>query len=59
MANRLRESFPRLDVKVRDCVRKCGPCRKNPFAVVDGRTVCGADGEDLYRKILETLSEPS
>lgn len=55
----MREDFPHLDVKVKDCVRKCGPCRKAPFAVVEGRTICGVDGEDLYRNIVKALSESS
>jgi uncharacterized protein YuzB (UPF0349 family) len=54
--NRLRENFPRLDVKVRDCIKKCGPCHKTPFASVDGKTICGIDADDLYKKIVKTLS---
>lgn len=57
VVSRLRENFPHLDVKVKDCVKKCGPCHKTPFAVVGGRTVCGIDGEDLYRKIVKFMSE--
>lgn len=49
---RLKESHPKMDVKMKDCIRKCGPCHKTPFAVVDGKTVCALDGDELYRKIL-------
>ena len=52
---RLRDKFPKLDVKVKDCIKKCGPCHKTPFAVVDGKTVCGIDGDDLYAKILKEM----
>lgn len=54
---RLRENFPRLDVKITDCIKKCGPCHKNPFAVVNGKTVCAIEGEELYRKIVKELEE--
>ena len=57
VVSRLRENFPRLDVKVKDCIKKCGPCHKTPFATVDGRTVCGIDGEDLYKKIIKALND--
>jgi len=54
--NRLRENFPKLDVKVKDCIKKCGPCHKTPFASVDGKTIGGIDAEDLYKKIVKTFS---
>ena len=52
VCHRLKQEFPKLDVKMNDCVKKCGPCHKTPFAVVDGKTICALDAEDLYRKIL-------
>lgn len=54
---RLKEAFPRLDVKIRECIRKCGPCHKTPFAVVDGKTVCAIDGDELYRKIVAEMNQ--
>lgn len=55
VCQRLKENFPRMDVKITDCIKKCGPCHKTPFAVVDGKIVCGIDGEELYRKIVKEL----
>jgi len=52
---RLKASFPKLDVKIKDCIRKCGPCHQTPFAVVDGKTVRGIDSEDLYAKIVREI----
>jgi uncharacterized protein YuzB (UPF0349 family) len=52
---RLKDTFPKLDVKIKDCIRKCGPCHKTPFAVVDGKTVCAIDGDELYRKIVAEM----
>ncbi len=55
---RLKEEFPRLDVKIRECIKKCGPCHKTPFALVDGKTLCAIDGDELYRKIVVELKRP-
>lgn len=55
VAKRLQDAYPDLSVKIKDCVKKCGPCKKGPFAVVDGTTVRGEDGDDLYRNIVMTL----
>ncbi len=52
---KLKENFPKLDVKSKDCLKKCGPCHKVPFAVVDGKTISGIDSEDLYKKILNEM----
>ncbi len=57
VVKRLRESHPKLDMKVKDCIKKCGPCHKTPFAAVNGKTVAGIDSDDLYRKILKEMGE--
>ena len=55
VAKRLQEAYPELNVKIKDCVKKCGPCKKGPFALVDGNTVRGENGDDLYRNIVLAL----
>lgn len=55
VAKRLQEAYPDLNVKIKDCVKKCGPCKKGPFALVDGNTVRGEEGNDLYRNIVLAL----
>ena len=57
VVKRLKESHPKLDMKIKDCIKKCGPCHKTPFATVDGKTVAGIDSDDLYRKILKEMGE--
>jgi uncharacterized protein YuzB (UPF0349 family) len=52
---KLKENHPELNVKIKDCLGRCGPCHKTPFALVDKKTVCAVDGEELYRKILAEL----
>jgi uncharacterized protein YuzB (UPF0349 family) len=52
---RLWESHPSLEVKVKDCIKKCGLCHKSPLATVDGKPVADVDGEDLYGMIVEEI----
>ena len=55
VAKRLLDAYPKLDVKIKECLKKCGPCKKGPFALVGGRTVKGNDGDDLFRNIVLEL----
>lgn len=59
LAKRLQESFPKANVKVKDCIGKCGLCHKAPFALVDGKPVAGIDGEDLFAKLVEEVTKKS
>lgn len=52
---RLREEFPELDIKRKDCMKKCGVCKREPFALVDGLLVTAEEGEDIYLRIVEHL----
>jgi len=52
---RLKENFPGLNLKRKDCIGKCGPCHKTPFATVDKKAVCATDGEELYDKIVKLI----
>ena len=55
VVDQLEGAYPDLNVKVKDCIKKCGPCKKSPMAVVDGRTVRSEDGDDLFRNIVLIL----
>ena len=52
---RLKEDFPELNIKIRDCVKQCGACREMPLAVVDKKKMTGKDGDELYHKIIELI----
>ncbi len=52
---RLKEEFPDLNIKIKDCVKQCGSCRDQPIAVVDKKKVTGKDGDDLYARIVELI----
>ena len=54
---RIKKERPDLNVKRKDCIKKCGPCHKAPFALVDGKAVCALDSEDLIVKILALADE--
>lgn len=48
---RLKEEFPDLNIKIKDCIKQCGACREMPMATVDKKKITGHDGDDLYEKI--------
>lgn len=52
VCKKLEEKMPSLNIKRKDCVKKCGPCGKAPFALVDGETVKADTDDELYDKIL-------
>jgi len=54
---KLKENYPDANIKRKDCVKKCGPCKKAPFALVDGETIKADDGEELYKSIVELLKK--
>ncbi|HCE65955.1 MAG: hypothetical protein A2X82_18620 [Geobacteraceae bacterium GWC2_55_20] len=53
----LQEEFPSANIKIKKCVKQCGACRETPMAVVDKKKVTARDGDELYRKILELISD--
>lgn len=54
---KLKEHYPEIDSKRKDCIKKCGPCKKELFAVVDGETVRAESGEQLYELITERIGK--
>jgi uncharacterized protein YuzB (UPF0349 family) len=52
---RLRAEYPDLDIKRKKCLKNCGACNSSLFAVVDGITLRGRNGEELYLKLSELL----
>ena len=55
VSRRLSEEFPKLNIKIKDCVKQCGACRDMPMAVVDKKKITGKDGDELYQKIIELI----
>lgn len=55
---KLKDGYPDVSIKKKDCLKKCGPCGKSLVAVVNGETVKADDGEELYRKLVEMLEKP-
>jgi uncharacterized protein YuzB (UPF0349 family) len=56
---RLKEEFPDLDIKIKECVKQCGACREMPLAVVDKKKVTSRDGDGLYHKIVALIGQKS
>lgn len=53
----MKDEFPGLNIKIRDCIKQCGACREMPIATVDKRKVSGRDGDELYKNIIEAISK--
>jgi len=54
---KLKETYPDLNIKRKECLKNCGPCKKSPIVVVEGKLVSAADSEELYRKIVAALGK--
>ncbi|OGR29897.1 MAG: hypothetical protein A2X79_08830 [Desulfuromonadaceae bacterium GWB2_53_15] len=54
---RLKEEFPDLDIKIKDCVKQCGVCREMPLATVDKKKVTVRDGDELYVLIVALIQK--
>ncbi|KAB0663545.1 DUF1450 domain-containing protein [Oryzomonas japonica] len=54
---RLKEEFPDLNIKIKECVKQCSACREMPMATVDKEKITARDGDGLYDKIVATIRE--
>ena len=54
---KLKENYPDANIKKKDCLKKCGPCKKATMALVDGETIKADDGEELYIEIVKLLKK--
>jgi uncharacterized protein YuzB (UPF0349 family) len=54
---KLKETYPDLNIKRKECLKICGNCKKSPLALVEGKVVSAADSEELYRKIVAALGK--
>jgi uncharacterized protein YuzB (UPF0349 family) len=55
VARRLKEEFPDLDVKIKDCIKECSSCSEKPMVRIDKEKVTARDGDALYDKIVEVI----
>lgn len=53
----LKEEFPELNIKIKECVKQCGTCREVPMATVDKKRITAKDGDELYQKLLQAIAE--
>jgi uncharacterized protein YuzB (UPF0349 family) len=54
---RLKEEFPDLNIKIKECIKHCSACREMPMATVDKEKITARDGDGLYDKIVATIRE--
>jgi len=57
VCKKLQEKYPALNIKRKDCVKKCGPCKKAPFALVDGEVIKADSSDELYETIVAMLAK--
>jgi len=57
VVRRLKEEFPDLDIKIKDCIKECSSCDEKPTAKVDKIRITARDGDALYQKILEIIKK--
>ncbi len=51
----LKEEYPDLNIKIKDCVKECGTCSEKPLAKVNKEKISARDGDGLYLKIVEAI----
>jgi len=54
---KLKESYPELNLKRKDCLKNCAPCKKSPFALVEGKAINADDSEELYDLIVAAIKD--
>jgi uncharacterized protein YuzB (UPF0349 family) len=52
---RLKDEFPDLNIKIKECIKQCSACRDMPMATVDKEKVTARDGDKLYDKIVAAI----
>ena len=52
---RLKDEFPDLDIKIKECIKQCSSCRETPMATVSKKKVTARDGDELYDKIIAAI----
>ena len=52
---RLKEEFPDMNIKIKDCIKQCGVCSEMLAATVDKKKVTATDGDELYEKIVALI----
>ncbi|NVN91736.1 MAG: DUF1450 domain-containing protein [Desulfuromonadales bacterium] len=57
VVRRLKEEFPDLDIKIKDCIKECSSCGDKPMARVDKEKITARDGDALYKKIIEVINK--
>lgn len=55
----LKDEFPDISIKVKDCIKQCSACREMPMATVEGKRVTASDGDKLYIKITGVIRNDS
>ena len=53
----LKEEFPDLNIKIKDCIKQCGTCSEKPMATVDKEKISAREGVELFKKIVDVIKQ--
>jgi uncharacterized protein YuzB (UPF0349 family) len=54
---RLKEEFPDLNVKIKECISQCSACREMPVATVNKKRVAARSADELYERIVDQIRQ--
>jgi uncharacterized protein YuzB (UPF0349 family) len=54
---RLKEDYPDLNIKIKECIKECASCGGKPMATVNKNRISASDGDGLYRKLVEAIKK--
>ncbi len=53
---KLKETFPDMNIKRKDCIKSCDTCKKTLTALVDGKTVTADNADEFYKMIVAAIT---
>lgn len=51
----LKAKYPGLNIKRKDCLKKCAQCKKSVFVLLNGKMVGADGGNGLYDKVVAVI----
>jgi len=59
IVERLKEEYPDLNIKIKDCIKECSACCEKPVAKVGEVKITARDSDMLYKKVVEAINTKS
>ena len=55
--NKLEENYPHIEIKVENCLGRCGVCSEASIAKVHNKLIVEKSTEELYKKLVKIIEE--